>query len=81
MFETIKMQVYFDTNFPVQMDFLRAEKQAKAPALNILREIHEAKMKTVPAIEGGWKDGISHMLNAVFFSFVSKNRLVHSHHE
>ena len=50
--ETIKMQVYFDTSFPVQMDLLRAEKKVKAQATKILRQIHDAKTKSVPAIEG-----------------------------
>ena len=53
VYETIKMQVYFDTNFPVQNEFLRAEKQNRLQsALNVLQAIHDTKTRSVPALEG-----------------------------
>lgn len=52
-FETIKMQVYFDTNYPVQLDFLRAEKQSRVQESHkLVSEIHETKAKSVSVIEG-----------------------------
>ncbi|KAJ3053219.1 hypothetical protein HK097_004771 [Rhizophlyctis rosea] len=51
--ETVKMQVFFDTNFPVQADFLHREKLAHSNAsAPILREIVEVKTKTIAVYDG-----------------------------
>jgi hypothetical protein len=51
--ETVKMQVFFDTNFPVQNEFLQKEKKARmGSAAHVLKEIHDVKTKNVAEIEG-----------------------------
>jgi hypothetical protein len=51
--ETIRMQVYFDTNFPSQGDFLHQEKMARLEqCAALLRDIIQAKSKAIPSLEG-----------------------------
>jgi hypothetical protein len=48
----IKMQVYFDTNFPSQNDFLYKEKHSRLEQCsNILRDIVEVKNKNIAVFE------------------------------
>ncbi|KAJ1342496.1 hypothetical protein BSLG_002938 [Batrachochytrium salamandrivorans] len=49
---TVRMQVYFDTNFPAQLDFLHKEKLTRINSCsNILQSILEAKSKSITAYE------------------------------
>ncbi|KAJ3220411.1 hypothetical protein HDU67_000078 [Dinochytrium kinnereticum] len=50
--ETVKMQVYFDTTFPAQADYLHREKMSRiASCSGVLREITEIKTKNVAVYE------------------------------
>ncbi|KAJ3041656.1 hypothetical protein HDV00_008933 [Rhizophlyctis rosea] len=61
--ETVKMQVYFDTNFPVQADFLHREKVAHTNASGpILREIVEVKTKTIAVYDALYRRIVSFLL-------------------
>jgi tRNA G10 N-methylase Trm11 len=51
--ETIRMQVYFDTNFPSQSDFLHREHMVHLEqCAGLLREIVQVKSKQIPSLEG-----------------------------
>jgi hypothetical protein len=51
--ETIRMQVYFDTNFPSQSEFLHHEKHSRLEQCsNILRDIIQVKSKAIGSLEG-----------------------------
>ncbi|KAL5032977.1 hypothetical protein BDV3_001497 [Batrachochytrium dendrobatidis] len=61
--ETVKMQVYFDTNFPAQDDFLHREKLTRIESCsNMLREILDAKSKTIPAYEAMYSKIVLYVL-------------------
>eukprot|EP00842_Homolaphlyctis_polyrhiza_P000256 jgi/Hompol1/1230/HPOL_003112-RA len=50
--ETVRMQVYFDTNFPSQNDFLHKEKLTRIDACSsLLRDILEVKSKSIASYE------------------------------
>ncbi|KAJ3340612.1 hypothetical protein HDU93_006727 [Gonapodya sp. JEL0774] len=67
--ETIKMQVYFDTNFPAQVDFaneadfLHRERQLRAAqTVNFVKEICESKVKSVAMLEVLYRKIVSYVL-------------------
>ncbi|KAI8822053.1 uncharacterized protein EV422DRAFT_566477 [Fimicolochytrium jonesii] len=61
--ETVKMQVYFDTNFPAQADFLHKEKQSRISACAVLlREIVEVRTKAIPVYEALYRKIVSYLL-------------------
>ncbi|KAJ3193575.1 hypothetical protein HK101_004586 [Irineochytrium annulatum] len=50
--ETVKMQVYFDTNFPAQADYLHREKISRITTCSsVLREIIDVKIKNINIYE------------------------------
>ncbi|RKO92289.1 hypothetical protein BDK51DRAFT_24518 [Blyttiomyces helicus] len=62
--ETVRMQIYFDTNFPVQADFLHREKVARLnAAIPILREITEVKTKTISVYDALYRKIVSFLLH------------------
>ncbi|KAJ3097053.1 hypothetical protein HDU97_005312 [Phlyctochytrium planicorne] len=61
--ETVKMQVYFDTTFPAQADYLHREKMSRiASCAGTLREITEIKQKTVAVYEVLYRKIVSYIL-------------------
>ncbi|KAI8911385.1 hypothetical protein DFJ77DRAFT_469813 [Powellomyces hirtus] len=61
--ETVKMQVYFDTNFPAQADFLHKEKQSHINACApLLRDICEVKVKAIAVYEALYRKIVSYLL-------------------
>ncbi|KXS12612.1 UPF0704 protein C6orf165 [Gonapodya prolifera JEL478] len=61
--EAVKMQVYFDTSFPAQGDFLGRERQVRlAQTANIVKEICDARVKAVPMLEVLYRKIISYIL-------------------
>ncbi|KAI8801190.1 hypothetical protein BJ742DRAFT_779542 [Cladochytrium replicatum] len=61
--ETIKMQVYFDSNFPAQGDFLHREKISRINGCSqTLKEVTETQAKTVPDYEALYRKIISYIL-------------------
>ncbi|KAJ3416697.1 hypothetical protein HDV05_000527 [Chytridiales sp. JEL 0842] len=61
--ETVKMQVYFDTNFPAQSDYLHREKMSRLNATaQILRDITEVKQKNVGVYEELYRKVVSYIL-------------------
>ncbi|TPX65418.1 hypothetical protein SpCBS45565_g05200 [Spizellomyces sp. 'palustris'] len=61
--ETVKMQVYFDTNFPAQGDFLHKEKSSRVSACaSLLREITEVKTKAIAIYEALYRKIVSYLL-------------------
>jgi hypothetical protein len=51
--ETIRMQVYFDTNFPSQGEYLQKEHMFHLEhCAALLRDIVQVKTKTIPSLEG-----------------------------
>ncbi|KAI9012746.1 hypothetical protein BC832DRAFT_589731 [Gaertneriomyces semiglobifer] len=60
---TVRMQVYFDTNFPAQADFLHSENVQRATACGpLLREIVEVKTKAIPVYEALYRKIVSYLL-------------------
>ena len=50
--ETIRTQVYFDTNFPVQEEYLHKERLARLEeCVSLLKEIVDTKSKSVSVLE------------------------------
>lgn len=50
--ETVKMQVYFDTHYPSQTDFLLKEKNSRLQACDvILKDITDVKTKNIAIYE------------------------------
>ncbi|KAI8930132.1 hypothetical protein BC831DRAFT_547026 [Entophlyctis helioformis] len=61
--ETVRMQVYFDTNFPAQNDFLHKEKLTRIDACSVLlREILDVKSKSLSAYEALYRKIVSYVL-------------------
>ncbi|KAI9327436.1 hypothetical protein BDR26DRAFT_940492 [Obelidium mucronatum] len=61
--ETIKMQVYFDSIFPAQADYLHREKMTRiANCSTILREITEVKSKNISIYEGLYRKIVSYVI-------------------
>ncbi|KAJ1515533.1 hypothetical protein HMI56_003927 [Coelomomyces lativittatus] len=62
--ETVQMQVYFDTTFPLQADYLHQEKQMrKNTVANVLREITGTRtVKTLPQLEWLYRNMVSYVL-------------------
>ncbi|KAJ3260903.1 hypothetical protein HDU77_001180 [Chytriomyces hyalinus] len=61
--ETIKMQVYFDSIFPAQADYLHREKMTRiANCSSILREITEVKVKNISVYEGLYRKIVSFVI-------------------
>ncbi|KAJ3329679.1 hypothetical protein HDU76_007401 [Blyttiomyces sp. JEL0837] len=61
--ETVKMQVYFDTIFPAQADYLHREKMSRiSSCAAILREITEIKTKNISIYEGLYRKIVSFIL-------------------
>ncbi|KAL7749010.1 hypothetical protein RI367_005659 [Sorochytrium milnesiophthora] len=62
--ETMKMQVYFDTTFPLQAEYLHKEKVARRNTiLSLLRDITETRqVKTVQALEELYKKIVTYVL-------------------
>ncbi|KAI9095273.1 hypothetical protein DFS34DRAFT_662809 [Phlyctochytrium arcticum] len=61
--EAVKMQVYFDTNFPAQSDFLHKEKISKTQACApLLREIVDVKTKAIAVYEALYRKIVSYLL-------------------
>ncbi|KAJ3119100.1 hypothetical protein HDU96_000015 [Phlyctochytrium bullatum] len=61
--ETVKMQVYFDTTFPAQADYLHREKMSRiASCAAPLREITEIKTKNVAVYEALYRKIVSYIL-------------------
>ncbi|KAI9207195.1 uncharacterized protein BJ171DRAFT_578927 [Polychytrium aggregatum] len=61
--ETVKMQVYFDTNFAAQAEFLHREKMVRINACApILREITEVKTKSVSVYEVLYRRIVSYIM-------------------
>ncbi|KAL2913743.1 hypothetical protein HK105_206759 [Polyrhizophydium stewartii] len=61
--ETVRMQVYFDTNFPAQNDFLHKEKLTRIDACSsLLKEILDVKSKSISAYENLYRKIVSYVL-------------------
>lgn len=61
--EALKMQVYFDTTFPVQADFLHKEKATKLNiAQSYLKEITDFKQKTISGYENLYCKIVSYIM-------------------
>lgn len=61
--ETVKMQVYFDTHFPAQVDFLHKEKLAKVQSVaSVLKEITDVKTKNISVYETLYRKIVSYIL-------------------
>ncbi|KAJ3300584.1 hypothetical protein HK104_009919 [Borealophlyctis nickersoniae] len=61
--ETVKMQVYFDTNFPMQADFLHREKVSRINSCApILREIVEVQTKAISVYDALYRRIVSYLL-------------------
>ncbi|KAJ3224253.1 hypothetical protein HK099_008709 [Clydaea vesicula] len=61
--ETVKMQVYFDTHFPAQADFLQKEKMSRTQACSVvLKEITDIKTKSVSIYESLYRKVASYVL-------------------
>ncbi|KAJ3126116.1 hypothetical protein HK100_010425 [Physocladia obscura] len=63
IYETIKMQVYFDSIFPAQADYLHREKMTRiANCSTILREITEVKTKNISIYEGLYRKIVTYVI-------------------
>ncbi|KAI9341037.1 hypothetical protein DFJ73DRAFT_797744 [Zopfochytrium polystomum] len=61
--ETVKMQVYFDSIFPAQADYMHKEKMTRlAACAPVLREITEVKTKNISVYEGLYRKIVTYVL-------------------
>ncbi|KAG4105778.1 hypothetical protein H8356DRAFT_1633378 [Neocallimastix lanati (nom. inval.)] len=75
--ETVKMQVYFDSHFSSQADYLYKEKNTRNHnCSSILKEITEFNGKSIPALEALFRKIVSYLLMKIKLGNISDIKVI-----